>query len=92
MNWLVDPAHHRWLEAESDRLLRFGLASQDPLGGFGWLNEDGTLDESHDVELWITCRMTHSYALASLMGRPGATALVFQAQPCDDMTPEFQQD
>jgi len=76
MNWLTSPAHHRWLEAEADRLLAFGEASRDPRGGFAWLGEDGTPDYSHDVELWITCRMTHSFALAAMMGRPGASALV----------------
>ena len=76
MNWLTAPSHHRWLEAEADRLLAFGEASKDPRGGFGWLGDDGTLDDSHDVELWITCRMTHCFALAAMMGRPGASALV----------------
>lgn len=76
MNWLTNHAHHRWLEAETDRLLWFGEASADPLGGFGWLGEDGTRDAGHDVELWITCRMTHSFALATMMGRPGAASLV----------------
>lgn len=76
MTWLSNAAHHRWLEAETDRLLEFGVASADPRGGFGWLGESGKRDESHDVELWITCRMTHSYALAAMMGRPGAAALV----------------
>jgi mannose/cellobiose epimerase-like protein (N-acyl-D-glucosamine 2-epimerase family) len=75
MNWLTTPAHHRWLEAVADRLLTFGAASRDPLGGFGWLGEDGALDPKHDVELWITCRMTHCFALAAMMGRPGAAAL-----------------
>ena len=76
MTWLTTPAHHRWLEAEADRLFDFATASADPRGGFGWLTDDGQLDQSHDVELWITCRMTHSFALATLMGRPGAAALV----------------
>ena len=75
MNWLTTPAHHRWLEAETDRLLSFGVESRDPLGGFGWLDEDGTRDPNHDVELWITCRMTHSFALAAMLGRPGASSL-----------------
>jgi len=75
MNWLTTPAHHRWLEAETDRLLAFGAESRDPLGGFGWLGEDGTRDADHDVELWITCRMTHSFALATMLGRPGAASL-----------------
>ena len=28
------------------------------------------------VETWITCRMTHSFALGHLLGRPGAGAMV----------------
>lgn len=76
MMWLTSPSHHRWLEAESDRLLDFAAASVDPRGGFGWLDDSGNRDASQDVHLWITCRMTHSYALAAMMGRPGAAVLV----------------
>jgi sulfoquinovose isomerase len=76
MNWLTSPAHRRWLEGETDRLLDFGREAPDPAGGFGWLADDGTRDTHHDTELWITCRMTHVYAIAVLLGRPGATALV----------------
>ncbi|MCI1895899.1 MAG: AGE family epimerase/isomerase [Ancrocorticia sp.] len=75
MNWLTTAAHMRWLEAESDRLFTFGAAARDPQGGFGWLDDSGAIDQQHDIELWITCRMTHSYALATMMGRPGASAL-----------------
>jgi sulfoquinovose isomerase len=76
MNWLISPSHRRWLDREAERLVEFGLASVDPAGGFGWLKDDGTRDATRNTELWITCRMTHVYALASLLGRPGATALV----------------
>lgn len=76
MNWLTSPSHHRWLEAEANRLLDFGLASKVDAGGFGWLDEHGKLVARKGVELWITCRMTHSYALAALAGRPGAAAYV----------------
>ena len=74
-NWLETPAHSRWLEHETDRLLGFGAASRHPDGGFGWLDDNGALDFSHDVELWITCRMTHCFSLATMMGRPSASAL-----------------
>ena len=40
MTWLNDPAHARWLEAETDRLLEFGRASVHPDGGFGWLDDE----------------------------------------------------
>ncbi|MEX0913974.1 MAG: AGE family epimerase/isomerase [Demequina sp.] len=76
MNWLTAPAHHRWLESETIRLLDFGAASLEPRGGFGWLDAGGVLESTKDTALWITCRMTHVYALATMMGRPGAAALV----------------
>ena len=65
---LGDPGHLRWLADEGDRLLAFGRASQHPGGGFGWLNEDGSIDLDRPRELWITCRMTHVYALGSPAG------------------------
>ena len=34
-------AHHRWLEAEGDRLLEFSRASRHPASGFAWLGVDG---------------------------------------------------
>ncbi len=75
MTWLDNPAHARWLEAEGDRLLDFGRASRHAAGGFAWLDVSGQPDLDRPVELWVTCRMTHVYALAHLMGRPGAAAL-----------------
>jgi mannose/cellobiose epimerase-like protein (N-acyl-D-glucosamine 2-epimerase family) len=73
--WLTSPAHERWLEAETDRLLEFGRASRHPTAGFGWLGTDGEPDFDRPVELWVTCRMTHVYALARLMGRPWGAGL-----------------
>ncbi|GAA0262480.1 AGE family epimerase/isomerase [Cryptosporangium japonicum] len=71
----IDSAEHRaWLDAERDRLFDFAERSKHPLG-FGWLTDDGTLDADHPLELWITCRMTHVFALATLLGRPGAAEL-----------------
>jgi sulfoquinovose isomerase len=75
MGWLDSAAHHRWLEAEGDRLLRFGRAARDPAGGFGWLDSTGRPDPGRPQQLWVNARMTHVYALAYLMGRPGAGAL-----------------
>lgn len=76
MNWLESASHRRWLDSEADRLFDFGVASVDPKGGFGWLTDTGERDVKRDTELWITCRMTHVYAIATLLGRPGAAALV----------------
>lgn len=76
MAWLRSPAHARWLEAEADRLLTFSRASRHPAGGFAWLDSTGRPQLDRPVELWITCRMTHVFALGHLMGRPGCGALV----------------
>jgi mannose/cellobiose epimerase-like protein (N-acyl-D-glucosamine 2-epimerase family) len=76
VTWLTNPAHLRWLETESDRLLLFSRASRHPSGGFAWLDDAGEPDLDRPVELWITCRMTHVFALGALMGRPGCLPLV----------------
>lgn len=76
MTWLTSPAHARWLEAEGDRLLDFARASRRAAGGFGWLDDDGRIDPDRPVELWVTCRMTHVFALGDLMGRPDCASLV----------------
>jgi len=76
VDWLGSPAHARWLEAESDRLLEFGRAARHPEGGFAWLDDDGAPQLDRPLDLWITCRMTHVYALGHLMGRPGCVVLV----------------
>jgi sulfoquinovose isomerase len=66
----------RRLEAEGERLLRFARASAHPDGGFAWLDDRGAPELDRPVELWITCRMTHVFALAHLMGRDWAGDLV----------------
>lgn len=71
--WLTAPAHARWLEAETDRLLDFGRRSLVPSGGFARQGEDGTAQDG-PLELWIACRMTHVYAIGHLLGRPGLAA------------------
>ena len=63
------------LSEEGDRLLAFGRASPHPDGGFAWLSSTGQPELDRPVELWITCRMTHVYALGHLLGRPGCDAL-----------------
>lgn len=76
MTLIEDSAHRLWLDGELRRLLRFGAAARDPRGGFGWLGNAGERDAARPVELWISCRMTHVFALAELVGEPGAAALV----------------
>ena len=70
------PAHSAWLSEEGDRLLSFGRSAKHPGGGFGWLEEDGSIDLDRPRELWITCRMTHVYSLGHLLGRPDCASLV----------------
>ncbi len=72
---LGSPEHVRWLEAEGDRLLEFGRAAAHPEGGFAWLDDEGAPELERPVELWITCRMTHVYALGHLLGRPDCASL-----------------
>ena len=72
---LGSPEHEKWLEAEGDRLLEFGRAAAHPDGGFAWLDDEGAPELDRPVELWITCRMTHVYALGHLLGRPGCATL-----------------
>lgn len=68
--WLDLPAHTTWLEGEGDELLVFGSESIREDGGFAWLDNEGAPDLSRPAELWITCRMTHCFALGHMMGRP----------------------
>ncbi|WP_445257663.1 AGE family epimerase/isomerase [Nocardioides aurantiacus] len=69
------PGTDAWLAAELDRLLDFAEAAADPDGGFAYLDDDGRPVPGRPLELWITCRMTHVFALGHLLGRPGAGAL-----------------
>lgn len=75
MRWLGTPAHARWLERETDELLAFGSGAAVE-EGFGYLDDDGEVIEARGVELYITCRMVHSFALGALLGRPGAASMV----------------
>ena len=70
LGWFGAPEHNRWLAGETHALLRFARAARLP-AGFGWIGEDGRIDASHPVELWITGRMTFAFSLGTLMGIPG---------------------
>lgn len=52
-------------------LVDFARGSEVPTG-FGYMDEDGRVDLSRPVELWISGRMTHIFALATMMGVEGA--------------------
>jgi sulfoquinovose isomerase len=73
--WAERGYHRRWLLAECDRLLDFAEAAAHPDGGFAWLDASGQPLLDRPVQTWITCRMTHVFSLAHLLGRPGAGRL-----------------
>ncbi|MDR0284397.1 MAG: AGE family epimerase/isomerase [Propionibacteriaceae bacterium] len=81
MRWLGTASHTRWLEQETDRVLEFARAARNP-DGFGWLDVTGCLAPDQPDFLWVTARMTHAYAVAALLGRPGANPLVDHGLAC----------
>ncbi len=58
---------------EVDRLVAFARTARRS-EGFGWLDEHGDLTQ-RPVELWITCRMTHVFALQTLRGDDASAPL-----------------
>lgn len=65
-----------WLLSEVSRLLDTATVSAREDGGFGWLDAAGRVDVDRGRPLWITTRMTHCFALGTLIGRDGDAALV----------------
>jgi sulfoquinovose isomerase len=76
--WRARPAHRRWLAAEADSLLAFYEPDLiDPSGGFANLDARGRPLASDRVRpLHETTRMVHCFAIAHLLGRPGAADIV----------------
>ncbi|WP_110993257.1 AGE family epimerase/isomerase [Pseudomonas sichuanensis] len=74
-SWLDSPAHHAWLGTEALRLLDFAKAARLPQG-FGNLDDEGRLPRCALAETMNTARMTHSFALAHILGVPGCRELV----------------
>ncbi|WP_193606721.1 AGE family epimerase/isomerase [Nocardioides lijunqiniae] len=65
------PGSPAYLADQRADLLRFARGSRTGLG-FGYLDSAGVVDPARPVELWITCRMTHTFALGLLAGEPPA--------------------
>jgi mannose/cellobiose epimerase-like protein (N-acyl-D-glucosamine 2-epimerase family) len=76
--WTTRPAHRRWLESRADALLdQFQFASIDPAGGFFDLDIAGQPRRETPIrELVTTTRVIHCFAIAHMMGRPGANAVI----------------
>ena len=69
-------AEARRLDDAAARLVDVATHSLDPAGGFGWLDDAGRLTPGRPAETWVTCRMTHTFALAHLHGDTRAADLV----------------
>lgn len=66
----------RQLLLEAAHLLEFGASARLSQGGFGWLGTTGMPMTGRPRMLYVTCRMTHTYSLATLAGQAGARDLV----------------
>jgi mannose/cellobiose epimerase-like protein (N-acyl-D-glucosamine 2-epimerase family) len=76
--WRERPGHRRWLAAEADALFAFFEPhSIDPTGGFHALDDSGRpLAGERERPLHATTRLVHCFAIARLLGRPGASDFV----------------
>jgi sulfoquinovose isomerase len=78
------PSHRAWLFQQADDLFAFfEKRSIDPLGGFFDLDVEGNpissgipLDEARSRGIHTATRMVHCFAIAYLLGRPGADAII----------------
>ena len=66
----------QFLAEQRDALFNFGTRFPSEEGSSYWLGDDGTPWVGRDRATWITCRMTHVYALAAFTGFEGAEKLV----------------
>ncbi len=82
--WTALSTHRIWLLNEATRLLEFfERHSIDPAGGFFVLDDQGrpitksaATGKAPARELHATTRMVHCFAIARLMGRPGAETFI----------------
>ena len=77
--WMDRPYHRQWLLERANELFGFfETASINPKGGFYDLDATGRPLSPDNAKRGVhgTARMVHCYAIASLLGRPGADAIV----------------
>lgn len=76
--WRETPGHRRWLEARADALLDFYQpALINSKGGFHTLDAEGApIPAETERPLHVTTRHVHCFAIAHLLGRPGAADIV----------------
>ena len=70
-----EPGTAEWRRTEASRLIAFGRAAALADGGFGWLDVNGAIDTTQPCPLYLNSRMTYVFALAHLIGVPGAESL-----------------
>lgn len=81
-NWSGRPAHRAWLAARADELFDlFGSRALNPRGGFHELDAAGAprMDPNPVRPIHLTARTGHCFAIAALLGRPGAPEIVDHA-------------
>lgn len=82
--WSTLASHRMWLLQQADALFSFfERQSLNPLGGFHELDDFGRPQAPGSVpgkfagrQIHVTTRMVHCFAIAHLLGRPGADVLV----------------
>ena len=74
--WTTLAYHRRWLVEQAAALFDFFEGSIDPKGGFYNLDDTGRPLNDDLREIHTTTRTVHCYAIARLMGRPGADRLI----------------
>ncbi len=80
--WRQIQTHRNWLMQQADGLFDFyQFTSINPKGGFFALDDMGA--PAGDLrQLHLTTRMIHCFAIAHLMGRPGADAIIDHGLNC----------
>ncbi|WP_461190610.1 AGE family epimerase/isomerase [Trueperella pyogenes] len=68
---IVNDQLHAWLDSEFSALVDFARRSRSRYG-FSTLDARGEADEAAGLQLWINCRMTHVFCLATLRGDESA--------------------
>ena len=81
--WTMLPSHRDWLFRQANDLFSFfEKRSIDPLGGFFDLDDEGNPMSSGippgvtSRPIYTSARMIHSFAIAYLLGRPGADVII----------------
>ena len=74
--WVRAAGHTNWLDGRFADLIDFSANSIRPDGGFDWLDANGTTLADKQPELFLTARMVHTAAIASIKGFPGSQTLL----------------